>query len=75
MVAGQIFSLPLWTAKYLEISQAAQKCYTVLNRDGEAGETLSIEDFKKFCPTAHPTITPGQAQAIQRLLSGRSEHP
>jgi hypothetical protein len=75
MVAGQIFSLPLWTAKYLEISRAAQKCYTVLNRDGEAEKTLTTEDFQKFCPTAHPTITPSQAQAIQSLLSGRPELP
>lgn len=69
MIAGQIFSLPLWTSKYLEISRAAQKCYTVLNRDGDTGGSLSAEDFEKFCPTAHPTITAGQAQAIQRLLT------
>jgi hypothetical protein len=75
MVAGQIFSLPLWTAKYLEISRAAQKCYGVLNRDDDIGETLTLEDFQKFCPGAHPTITAGQAQAIQRLLKGRPEHP
>lgn len=75
MVAGQIFSLPQWTAKYLEISRAAQKCYTVLNRDGGDGGSLTAEDFNKFCPTAHPNITPGQAQAIKRLLSGRPEHP
>jgi hypothetical protein len=75
MVAGQIFSLPLWTAKYLEISRAAQKCYQVLNRNGEAGETVTAKDFDKFCPTAHPTITPEQAQAIQRLLTGRPKHP
>lgn len=75
MAGGQIFSLPLWTAKYLEISRAAQKCYTVLNRDGGAGGSLTTEDFDKFCPTAHPTITPGQAQAIKRLLSGRPENP
>jgi hypothetical protein len=75
MVGGQIFSLPLWTAKYLEISKAAQKCYTVLIQGGEAGGTLRTEDFNKFCPTAHPTITARQAQAIQRLLRGLPEHP
>jgi hypothetical protein len=75
MAAGQLFSLPLWTAKYLEISRAAQKCYTVLNRDAEAGGSLTAEDFEKFCPGAHPTITPGQAHAIQRLLSGRPVQP
>jgi len=75
MVGGQILSLPRWTAQYLEISRAAQKCYTVLNRDGGEGGGLTTEDFNKFCPTAHPTITPGQAQAIKRLLSGRPETP
>jgi hypothetical protein len=75
IVAGQIFSLPLWTAKYLEISRAARKCYAGLNRDGEAGGTITAEDFSKFCPTAHPTITPGQAHAIQRLLRGTPEQP
>lgn len=75
MVAGQIFSLPRWTAKYLEISQAAKKCYTVLNReDGEDG-SLTAADFEKFCPTAHPTITPGQAQAIKDFLTGRRQQP
>jgi hypothetical protein len=75
MVSGQIFSLPLWTAQYLEISQASRKCYRVLNRDGKAGETITTEDFKKFCPTAHPTITPYQAQAIRVLLGGTADHP
>ena len=71
MVAGQLFSLHLWTAKYLVISRAARKCYTVLNRGGDAGKSLSAADFAKFCPTAHPTITAAQAQAIQRLLQGK----
>jgi len=75
MVGGQIFSLPLWTAKYLEISRAAQKCFMVLNRDDGAGGTITAEDFNKFCPTAHPVITPGQARGIQRLLGGMPEHP
>jgi hypothetical protein len=75
MVGGQIFSLHLWTAKYLEISRAAKKCYTALNRNGDAGRNLTQEDFAKFCPTAHPTITARQAQAIQRLLRGRPKQP
>jgi hypothetical protein len=75
MVAGQLASLPLWTAKYLKISQAARKCYTVLNRDGGAGGRLTAADFAKFCPTAHPTITAAQAQAIQRLLGGGAKQP
>jgi hypothetical protein len=74
MAAGQIFSLPLWTAKYLEISQAARKCYSILNRKGTAGETVTAEDFNKFCPTAHPTITAEQAQAIRGLLGGLPKH-
>ncbi|MFZ5448735.1 MAG: hypothetical protein ACOZFS_08895 [Thermodesulfobacteriota bacterium] len=72
MVAGQIFSLPLWATKYQDISRAARKCYLGLNQEGKSG-TLTAEDFKKFCPTAHPTITPGQAQAIRRLLRGVPE--
>jgi hypothetical protein len=75
IVGVQIFSLPLWTAKYLEISRAAQKCYAVLNQKGGSGGSITAEDFSKFCPTAHPAITPGQAQAIHRLLGGMPEHP
>ncbi|MEJ2670828.1 MAG: hypothetical protein P8168_01250 [Deltaproteobacteria bacterium] len=75
ILSGQIFSLPLWTAKYLEISRAAQKCYIALNRGGAAARTLTAEDFKKFCPGVHPTITPGQAQAIKKLLRGAPEPP
>jgi hypothetical protein len=74
MVGGQLFSLPLWRAKYLEMSRTARKCYTLLNRGRESGRTITAEDFKKFCPTAHPTITPGQARAIRGLLGGGPEH-
>jgi hypothetical protein len=74
MVGGQLFSLPLWNAKYLEMSRTARKCFTLLNRGGESGRSISAEDFKKFCPGAHPTITPGQARAIRGLLEGRPEH-
>jgi xanthosine utilization system XapX-like protein len=48
IVGLQIFSLPLWTAKYLEISRAAQKCYAVLNQKGEFGGSITAEDFSKF---------------------------
>jgi len=75
MVGGQLFSLHLWTAKYLVISRAARKCFTVLNRDGGADGRLTAQDFAKFCPTAHPTITAAQAQAIQRLLQGKPKQP
>jgi hypothetical protein len=75
IVAGQIFSLPLWTTKYLEISRAAEKCYAVLNQKERSGGTVTAEDFKKFCPTAHPVITAGQAKAIHSLLGGMPEQP
>jgi hypothetical protein len=75
IVGGQIFSLPIWAAQFQEISQAARKCYIGLNRGGKAGESITAEDFNKFCPTAHSTITPAQAQAIRTLLGGLPEHP
>jgi hypothetical protein len=70
MVGGQIFSLPLWTAKYLEISRTAQKCYALLNQEGTGGN-ITAEDFNKFCPTAHPTITPRPGSSDTRTF-GRS---
>lgn len=75
MVGGQLFSLPIWSAKYREMSRTARKCYTLLNRGRESGRTITTEDFEKFCPGAHPTITPGQARAIRGLLGGGPEHP
>jgi hypothetical protein len=70
MVAGQFGSLPLWTAKYREMSHLARKCYVGLNQDTAPSQPLTAEEYQKFCPDAHPTITPGQARAIRRLLSG-----
>jgi hypothetical protein len=74
MLCGQIFSLPLWTAKYLRMSRAAKKCYTVLNQGAHASQAITAEEYRKFCPDAHPTITPGQARAIRDLLGGGPEH-
>jgi hypothetical protein len=74
MVCGQLFSLPLWTAKYLEMSRLARKCYVVLNQGPPASQAITAEEYRKFCPDAHPTITPDQARAIRRLLGGSQEH-
>jgi hypothetical protein len=73
MVCGQLFSLPLWTAKYLEMSRLARKCYVVLNQGPPASQSITAEEYRKFCPDAHPTITPDQARAIRRLLGGVQE--
>jgi hypothetical protein len=70
MVCGQIFSLQLWTAKYLEMSRLARKCYVVLNHGDASAQSITPEEYRKFCPDAHPSITPGQARAIRRLLGG-----
>jgi hypothetical protein len=74
VVCGQLFSLPLWTAKYLEMSGLAKKCYITLNRGPQASQAITPGEYRKFCPDAYPTITPGQAQAIRRLLGGVPEH-
>ena len=73
MVCGQLFSLPLWTAKYLEMSRLARKCYVVLNHGTVASQSITPEEYRKFCPDAYPSITPGQARAIRRLLGGVPE--
>jgi hypothetical protein len=74
MMWGQLFSLPLWTAKYVEMSRLARKCYVTLNRGPHSSQAITAEEYRKFCPDAHPTITPGQARAIRRLLGGIPEH-
>jgi hypothetical protein len=73
MVGGQIFSLPLWTAKYLEMSQLSRKCYIILNQSPRAARALTAKEYQKFCPDAHPTITPEQARAVRGLLGGVPE--
>ena len=73
MVCGQFFSLPLWTAKYLEMSRLARKCYVVLNHGTPGSQSIPAEEYRKFCPDAYPSITPGQARAIRRLLGGVPE--
>jgi hypothetical protein len=73
MVCGQLFSLPLWTAKYLEMSRLARKCYVVLNHGNSTEQSITPDEYRKFCPDAHPSITPGQARAIRRLLGGVPE--
>jgi hypothetical protein len=69
MACGQLFSLPRWTQKYREMSQTARNCYALLNQAPAADRTISREDFRKFCPTAHPTLTRSQAVAIHRFLN------
>jgi hypothetical protein len=73
MVGGQIFSLPLWTAKYLEMSQLSRKCFILLNQSPHAAQALTAKEYQKFCPDAHPTITPEQARAVRGLLGGVPE--
>jgi hypothetical protein len=71
IVCGQAFSLPRWQEQYLQMSLAARHCYTALNNDSGASPVITREEYDKFCPTAHPSITPDQARAIRRFLQGR----
>jgi hypothetical protein len=73
MVSGQVFSLPRWRDKYLEMSRAARTCYLKLNREPEAAAVIPAEEYRKFCPTAHPALTRDQAAAIRRFLNGLPE--
>jgi hypothetical protein len=70
MVGGQILALPLWTAKYREMTRAARTCYYVLSLEQEPAR-LPQEDYRKFCPGVHPVITPGQALSVRRFLTGQ----
>ncbi len=70
MACGQIFSLPHWHDKYLEMSRAAKLCYQELSTENDGGRGIAMEEYRKFCPTAHPTITHRQAAAIRRFLQG-----
>ncbi len=72
MAYGQIFSLPRWHDKYLEMSRAARSCYQKLNRESDAG-AIPAEEYRKFCPTAHPALSRSQAAAIRRFLNGSRE--
>jgi hypothetical protein len=74
MVGGQIFSLPRWTAKYLEMSRLSRKCYIMLNQSPPAVQAITQEEYHKFCPDAYPRITPEQARAVRGLLGGIPEH-
>ncbi len=74
IICGQAFSLPRWRAKYAEMSRASRQCYEALLSAGSS-ETLHPEEFAKFCPTAHPVITPSQALAIRHFLRGPAPGP
>ncbi|MGA9821581.1 MAG: hypothetical protein WBQ36_08295, partial [Desulfobaccales bacterium] len=74
MAAGQILALPRWTEKYQEISRAARTCFYELSRDTDTAR-LAPEEYGKFCPGAHPVITPGQALAIRRFLTRGAQGP
>jgi hypothetical protein len=74
MAAGQILSLPRWTEKYQGISRAARTCYYELSRENDTAR-LSPEEYGKFCPGAHPVITPGQSLAIRRFLNRGAQGP
>ncbi|HEY9073735.1 MAG TPA: hypothetical protein VIN67_06340, partial [Desulfobaccales bacterium] len=73
MALGQIFALPHWTEKYLEMTQAAKTCYYVLSQENDTAR-LPREEYRKFCPDAYPIITPPQARSIQRFLNGQEGH-
>jgi hypothetical protein len=73
MVYGQLFSLPIWTAKYREMSRLARKCYAGPTHGAGAAPPLTPEEYRKFCPDAYPSITPGQVRAVRRLLGGAPE--
>ena len=75
MVSGQIFSLPLWQQKYLDMSRAASTCYLKLNFEGEFTGPAAEKLFQQFCPTAHPSLTRSQAVAIRQFLSRTSKDP
>jgi hypothetical protein len=73
MVGGQIFALPIWTENFLEMTRAAKTCYYDLSRENDSAR-LPAEEYRKFCPGAYPVITPGQALAIRRFLSGQGRN-
>ncbi|HEX9882714.1 MAG TPA: hypothetical protein VGA79_01995 [Desulfobaccales bacterium] len=73
MAYGQIFTLPRWHDKYLEMSRAARTCYQKLNHEPELAGAIPAEEYRKFCPTAHPALTRSQAAAIRRFLKDPPE--
>lgn len=75
MLSGQFFSLPLWEKKYLDMSRAAKWCYQTLDLEKDSPGVAGAELFRKFCPTAHPIITPSQLAAIRKFLSGTFKEP
>lgn len=75
LVSGQFASLPIWRAKYLDMSRAATVCYQMLYSRENFPEVAAKELFRQFCPTAHPNITPNQAIAIHRFLRGLPKEP
>ncbi len=54
------------------MTRAAKSCYYGLSREPEAAR-LPLEDYQKFCPGAHPVITPSQALAVRRFLNGQAK--
>lgn len=72
MVAGQFLALPHWTKMYREMSLASRNCYYVLSQERESAR-LPQDDYRKFCPGAYPVITPSQALAVRRLLTGQGK--
>lgn len=74
IVAGQFLALPRWTEPYLEMTRAAKTCYYVLSLEPDSAR-LPQGDYRKFCPGAYPVITPTQARAIRRFLSGQGRTP
>ena len=45
MVCGQLFSLPIWSAQYLEMSRLARKCYVVLNQGSAPSQSITAEEY------------------------------
>jgi len=69
ILAGQGLALPLWQRRYLEMSRTAAACYRQLTA-APTPDVIPPEAFSSFCPTAHPQLSPAQAQAIRQFLQG-----
>jgi hypothetical protein len=71
VLAGQFLSLPLWESKYREMSRAARYGYETLGRPDLPPQSAPPVEFQKFCPTAFPSLSPAQVQAIRQFFRGQ----
>jgi len=56
------------------MARASMTCYYVLSGEPQSARR-TLEDYRKFCPGAYPEITPSQALAVRRWLSGQVSPP